>query len=402
MAVAQTVETLNAEFVPARRGRLIEIAEDIHAHPEIRWEERHASALLADELEKEGFALERGYAGLETAFVARWSTDGAGQDAPTLAFFCEYDALEEIGHACGHNIIAAAGLGGALLTRDALASGGAQGFPTTAAHLLVVGSPAEEGAAGKVPMIEAGVLDGVDVAMMVHPSGYNETGFAAMGRVAMDVEFTGRASHAAATPHDGVNALDAATLSLTAIGLLRQQLKDGARVHAIVTNGGQAPNIIPESAGVRVFVRSLEKDYLLEELVPRVRACFEGAAIATGCTVEISSPTPAYENMRNNPVLAELAGQAFAAVGRAEATDASFGASTDMGNVSHLVPSMHPMLELEHGIANHTREFTAAALGEKADAATVDGALVLAATALELLAEPGLIAEAKARFDAGQ
>lgn len=402
MGIAQTVEALNAELVPARRGRLVEIAEDIHAHPEIRWEERYASALLADELEKEGFAVERGYAGLETAFVARWSTDGAGEDAPTLAFFCEYDALEEIGHACGHNIIAAAGLGGALLTRDALASGGAHGFPTTAAHLVVVGSPAEEGAAGKVPMIEAGVLDGVDAAMMVHPSGFNETGFAAMGRVAMDVEFRGRASHAAATPHDGVNALDAATLSLTAIGLLRQQLKDGARVHAIVTNGGQAPNIIPETAGVRVFVRSMEKEYLLDTLVPKVRACFEGAAIATGCTVEVTSPTPAYSTMRNNPVLAGLAGEVFAAVGREEATEESFGASTDMGNVSHVVPSMHPMLELEPGIANHTREFTAAALGEKADAATADGALVLAATALELLARPELIAEAKARFDAGE
>ena len=402
MGIAQTVEALNAELVPARRGRLVEIAEDIHAHPEIRWEERYSSALLADELEKEGFTVERGYAGLETAFVARWSTEGAGEGDPTLAFFCEYDALEGIGHACGHNIIAAAGLGGALLTRDALASGGAQGFPTTAAHLVVVGSPAEEGAAGKVPMIEAGVLDGVDVAMMVHPSGYNETGFAAMGRVAMDVSFAGRASHAAATPHDGVNALDAATLSLTAIGLLRQQLKDGARVHAIVTDGGHAPNIIPESAGVRVFVRSLEKDYLMDTLVPKVRACFEGAAIATGCTVEITSPTPAYENMRNNPVLASLAGEVFAAVGREEATDASFGASTDMGNVSHVVPSMHPMLELEHGIANHTREFTAAALGEKADAATVDGALVLAATALQLLARPDLIEQAKQAFDAGE
>lgn len=401
MGIAQTVEALNAELVPARRGRLIEIAEDIHAHPEIRWEERHASALLADELEGEGFAVERGFAGLETAFVARWSTEGADADAPTIAFFCEYDALEGIGHACGHNIIAAAGLGGALLTRDALVSGGVHGLPTAAVHLLVVGSPAEEGAAGKVPMIEAGVLDGVDAAMMVHPSGYNETGFAAMGRVAMDVEFQGRASHAAATPHDGVNALDAATLSLTAIGLLRQQLKDGARVHAIVTNGGQAPNIIPESAGVRVFVRSLEKDYLLDTLVPKVRACFEGAAIATGCTVEITSPTPAYSTMRNNPVLAGLAGEAFAAVGREEPSAASFGASTDMGNVSHLVPAMHPMLELEHGIANHTREFTAAARGERADAATVDGALVLAATALELLARPELIGEARRAFDAG-
>lgn len=402
MGIAQTVQALTSAFVPARRGRLIEIAEDIHAHPEIRWQERHASALLAGELEAEGFAVERGYAGLETAFVARWSTEGAGEDAPTLAVFCEYDALEGIGHGCGHNIIAAAGLGGALLIRDALASGGAHGFPTADAHLLVVGSPAEEGAAGKVPMIEAGVLGGVDAAMMVHPSGYNETDFAAMARVALDVQFTGRASHAAGSPDDGINALDAATLSLSAIGLLRQQLRDGTRVHAIVTDGGQAPNIIPESSALRVFVRSLDPAYLEDTLVPKVKACFEGAAIATGCTVDIRSTTPPYSTMRNNPVLTGLAREAFAAVGRTMATEGSFGGSTDMGNVSQVVPSMHPMLELVPGIANHTREFTAAAVGEQADAATVDGALMLAAAALELLARPELIAEAKRVFDAGE
>lgn len=394
MSLAATIETMRSKHLPARRERLFDVARDIHAQPEIRFEERHAAARLVAELRESGFDTIAGYAGLETAFVGRWSTPGATEDAPRIAIFCEYDALEGIGHGCGHNIIAASGLGAAQMVKDVLAGG--EDVP---AHLMVVGSPAEEGAAGKVPLIEAGLLEGVDVAMMTHPAGFNEAHFESMARVALDVTFHGRASHAAGSPEDGINALDASTLSLTAIGLLRQQIKDGARIHAIVTDGGQAPNIIPERSALRVFVRSGDSIYLREELVPRVQRCFEGAAIATGCQVEQVQNTPAYLTMETPAVLADLTLEGFAALGREAASGPGFSGSTDMGNVSHVVPAMHPMLELVPGIANHTVEFAAAAVGDAAERVIEDGALLLAASALELIRRPELREQAQRDFE---
>lgn len=393
MSVTETMERLRENHLPSREDMLTDVAADIHAHPEIRFTERHAASRLTHELEQAGFTVQRGFAGLDTAFVGRWSTPDATDQSPAIAFFCEYDALEDIGHACGHNIIAASGLGGGVLTKDAL-----EAEANTPAHVVVIGSPGEEGAAGKVPMIEGGVLEDIDLAMMVHPAGWNDVGFQAMARVALDVDFTGKASHAAASPEEGINALDAVTLSLTAIGLLRQQTVEGSRIHSIVTNGGQAPNIIPESAGLRVFVRASERDYLMNTLVPQVQRCFEGAALATGCQVNIAENTPAYLSMVTNPVLARLAREGFAAVGRTEDERHGASGSTDMGNVSHVVPSMHPMLNLATGVPNHTREFTTAAGGPNAAATIVDGALILASTALECFWDPGLIEQAQAAF----
>nr|WP_181063014.1 M20 family metallopeptidase [Pseudoclavibacter sp. RFBI5] len=391
--VPAIVDELSAQL-PARLPLLVDVAADLHANPEIRFTEVHAAARLTSELELAGFALERGFAGLDTAFVGRWSTPDAGEDTPTIAVFCEYDALEGIGHACGHNIIAASGLGAGILLKDALTAA-----PGTPAHVVVIGSPGEEGAAGKVPMIEGGVLDGIDLAIMVHPGATNTVGGSTLSRVALDVTFTGRASHAAASPETGINALDASTLSLTAIGLLRQQLTDDARVHAIVTDGGQAPNIIPERTALRIFIRAAERDHLLENVVPRVRACFEGAAIATGCTVLIEENTPAYYSLISNPVLADIAHSAFDRLGR-EVGEEPITGSTDMGNVSHVVPSIHPMIQLIPDGVAHTREFAAAAGGPNAAATIADGAAMLAATALAVFREPSLAVEAKAAFDA--
>ncbi|ROR65855.1 amidohydrolase [Agrococcus jenensis] len=374
---------------------LVDVAADLHANPEIRFTEVHAAARLTAELETAGFAVQRGFAGLETAFVGRWSTADATDGTTTVAVFLEYDALEGIGHACGHNIIAAAGLGAALAVKDALAADG--GAP---AHLVVVGSPGEEGAAGKVPMIEHGVLDGIDLAMMIHPAGEDVAASSSLSRVALDVEFTGRASHAAAHPERGINALDAATLALTAIGLLRQQLPDDARIHAIVTDGGQAPNIIPEHTAIRAFVRAEDRDALLASIVPRVQACFQGAAIATGCEVLIEERTPPYYSLRPNPTLAGLAEQALVALGRTPAVAPQMGGSTDMGNVSHVVPSIHPMLTLVPDCSPHTREFAEAAGGTAATPVIEDGAALLAATALAAFRDPAVVAEAKATFAA--
>ncbi|WP_349827230.1 M20 family metallopeptidase [Brevibacterium litoralis] len=403
---APIVADLRERFLPARLPVLLDVAADIHAHPEIRFTEEHAAARLTVELETLGFDVQRGYADLPTAFIGRWETPGADDTTPTIAFFCEYDALEGIGHACGHNIIAASGLGAAVLTKDALEAGAGAAAGAMAgaeesveARIVVIGSPGEEGAAGKVPMIEAGVLKGIDLALMIHPSGYDEADFLSLARVALDVDFTGRASHAAASPEAGINALDASTLSLTAIGLLRQQLRDDARVHTIVTDGGQAPNIIPEHTALRCFVRAADRDYLLDTLVPKVEKCFEGAAIATGCEVSIAQNTPAYLSMVSNPVLVRLAEEAFVAVGREVETEPIVGGSTDMGNVSQLVPSLHPMICLEPGIENHTREFTAAAGAEQAEPTIADGSVIIAATALAAFRDPALVAEARAAFE---
>lgn len=368
---------------------LVAVARQIHGDPELGYAEHHASALLADRLESGGFAVERGVAGLPTAFRARRRF---GDGGPTVAVFCEYDALPGIGHACGHNIIAAAGLGAGL---GAAAAGAPSG------ELLVLGSPAEEGGGGKVKLIEAGVLDGVDAAVMVHPAGYDAIGRTNLGRLSLRATFTGRASHAAAAPEEGRNALDAAALLLTALGLLRQQLRADSRVHANVTDGGQAINVIPERAVVSLFVRSPDVDYLRGRLYEAVRDAVAGCALATGTTGELEEVAPAYEPVRHNPVIAGLAEGAFAAVGRtADAGSTSGNAgSTDMGNVSQRVPALHPYVQVVPGGTIHTREFAAAAGTEHGDRAALDGAAVVGAVATALLRDPDLVRAARAAHD---
>ncbi|GAB3267743.1 M20 family metallopeptidase [Arthrobacter pigmenti] len=372
---------------------LTDVAADIHANPEIRFTEVHAAKRLSKELESRGFSVERGFAGLETAFVGRWATSDADDDSPTIAIFCEYDALEGIGHACGHNIIAACGLGAGLLVKDAL-----EAAPGTPAKVVVVGSPGEEGAAGKVPMIAGGVLDDIDLALMVHPTGEDQVNVSTLARVALDVSFKGRASHAAAAPELGRNALDAATLALNAIGLLRQQIPDGVRIHTIITDGGQAPNIIPEHTGLRAFVRAGDSDYLLSDIVPRVKKCIEGAAIATDCEATVEENTPPYLSLVSNPVLVEIADEAFRLLGRTPGEGGPVG-STDMGNVSQQVPSIHPMICLSPGLTPHTREFASAAGGDAAAKTIADGAVILAATAMAAFREPEIVTAAKEAFE---
>lgn len=385
MTVTSIVANLKDGYLDKQIGLLKDVAADIHQHPEIRFTEHHASARLTAELETAGFAVQRGFAGLETSFVATWHTPDADESTPNIAIFCEYDALEGLGHGCGHNLIAACGLGASLLVKDALA-----GVSGTPARLTVVGSPGEEGAAGKVPMIEAGVLDGVDLAMMIHPGPADVPEMTSLSRVALDVTFTGRASHASASPESGINALDASTLSLTAIGLLRQQLPDDVRVHAIVTDGGQAPNVIPETSAIRCFVRAADNHRLLNEVVPKVKNCFRGAGLATGAEVDIAENTPAYLSMDSSPGLNALASAAFQACGRAVNIRETGAGSTDMGNVSQVVPSIHPIISLGEGPTPHTREFAETAGGPASAAVIADGAVILAATTLHVFQNPEL------------
>ncbi|MGQ4512361.1 amidohydrolase [Streptomyces sp. DW26H14] len=378
------------------RGELLAISHALHAEPELRFEEHAAAGRLCAALAAHGFAVEAGVGGLPTAFRATHDT-GGGHAGPTLAVFCEYDALPGLGHGCGHNVIAAAGVGAALATAGLLAEAGAPG------RLLVIGSPGEEGGGGKARLIEAGVLDGVDAAVMTHAAGYDAVSRTNLGRLSLEAVFTGRASHASAAPEGGRNALDAATLLLVAIGLLRQQITPDARIHARVAEGGQSINIIPERSRVELFVRALDSGYLRGRLLEAVRDCVRGAAIATGTSYDFGEVAPAYDPVLANPVLAALAADAFAALGRPVPHGSGWAGaagSTDMGNVSQLLPALHPYVCAVPGAALHTREFAAGAAGPDADAAVLDGAAMLASVLTALFTDPGRLDRAKAEFRA--
>lgn len=374
------------------RPRLAEIARSIHERPELRFNETYASSVLADELDSAGFSVERGSADLPTAFVA----DHRNGEGPTIGVFCEYDALEGLGHGCGHNLIAAAGLGAGLLTKRWL-----DAHPEVTGQVRVLGSPAEEGGGGKVFLERAGYLEGLDAAMMIHPGGVNQPWITTFGRAVLSVTFTGKAAHAAGAPYDGINALDAATLALNALGLLRQQLRPDSRVHAIVTEGGQASNVIPDRASLLMQVRSTSMEYLADRLLPAVENCMQGAALATGTTVEITHTSPLYEPILNNPVLvAQCADNMRALELDVEPSPPPYiSFSTDMGNVSQRVPSLHPTLMLEPGLGLHTIEAAAAAGAPAAAELVSDGALLLATLTIQLLTSPNLRTDVRAEFD---
>jgi amidohydrolase len=388
--------------VTALAGDLLAMSHAIHDRPELRFEEHHASELLRRFLNGEGFAVRPGIAGMPTAFRAE-RTFGTG--GPVIAVFCEFDALPGLGHACGHNIIAAAGAGAAAAVARWLAGPEPLGRrpvgQQSAGTLVVLGSPGEEGGGGKVRLIEAGELAGIDAAIMVHPAGFDSVARTNLGRISLRATFTGHASHAAAAPELGRNALDAATVLLVAIGLLRQQVRSDSRIHAKVAEGGDSINVIPERSVVELFIRSPDSGYLRGRLLDAIRDCVAGSALATGTTWELAEAAPAYDPVLPNHVLAELAAAAFARVGRNVDPAAVSGnaGSTDMGNVSQLVPALHPYLRVVPGLAIHTREFAAAARGEAGDRAVLDGAAMLGMMASALFTRPALVAAARAAFD---
>ena len=384
------------EQVAALSGDLLSMSHAIHDRPELRFEEHHASELLQRFLASEGFDVRAGVADMPTAFRAERTFGGGG---PVIAVFCEFDALPGIGHACGHNIIATAGVGGAAAIARSLAEPGPAGTQA-AGTLVVLGSPAEEGGGGKVRLVDAGELAGIDAAIMVHPSGFDRVARTNLGRVSLRATFSGYASHAAAAPERGRNALDAATLLLVAIGLLRQQVRSDSRIHAKVAEGGESINVIPERSVVELFIRSPDPSYLRGRLFDAIRDCVAGSALATGTTWELEEPEPAYDPVLVNPVLAELAAAAFAQVGRDVDPTAVTGnaGSTDMGNVSQVVPALHPYVEVVPGLAVHTRDFATAARGEAGDRAVLDGAGLLGIMAGALLTRPELVAAAGAAF----
>lgn len=379
-----------AERVDARADALADLALRIHARPELAFEERFAAGALADYVEAEGGAVSRRTAGLETAFVAE-----VGRGAPTVAILGEYDALPGVGHACGHNLMGTAAVGAFLALRDVL--DGVRG------RVRLVGCPAEERGNGKVQLVKAGVFQGVDAALIYHPGDRDEIDPLMLALVTLDVEFRGKAAHAAAEPHAGVNALDALLLGWTALSSLRQVIRSDSRVHGIITDGGLAANIIPERAAGRFMVRSPDNAYLVE-LRRRVLACFEGAAAATGCELA-HAWSDTCESVSTNRALAEAFATNAAALGRPlqRRRPSDTHGSTDMGNVTSVVPGIHPFLAIcEEPTPSHSREFAAAAATPRALETMRLAAKALAMTALDVLADRALVKRAHDSFGGGR
>ena len=380
-AIAQAVDRLGND--------LEALSHRIHGNPELGYQEVKACGWLTDFLAAQGFKVDKGVGGVDTAFRATIET-GAG---PTIAILCEYDALPGIGHACGHNVIATAGAGAgaALAAVKGQLPGG---------RVLVIGTPAEEGGGGKVRLIKGGVFSDVDCAMMIH--GFDRTLLHQdlLGIVRASFEFTGKAAHAATDPWEGANALDAVIQTFNAIAMLRQQVRPECRIHGIITNGGQAANIIPESAACTFYVRAPRLD-LMWETYRRVRACAEGAARSCGVTLAVQEMTDTvYEPLKRNQTLLDLFAANMATVGLSEGEPIPDRlGSSDIGNVSQVIPAIQPMIGIAPtGMAIHTREFAAAAVQPLARRGMLAAAKTMAMTTLDLLAEPARVAAAKAEF----
>lgn len=359
------------------RDELFRLSHDIHAHPELGFEEERASAWLCDFLERQGLTIEKGVCRTPTAFVAR-----KGSGPLHVAICAEYDALPGIGHACGHNIIAATSAGaGVVLARLA----GDLGITVS-----VIGTPAEERGndSGKIRLLEGGAFDGVHAAMMIHPAPFDVLTPKIIAAAMFDVHYTGKEAHAAALPELGINAADALTVAQTAIGLLRQHILPTDRIHGIVTKGGDAPNVIPAHTSARYIIRS-DTIADLGRLREKVHRCFEAGAIATGSKLEILGGDKAYAEMHHDAPLAAIYKRNAEALGRKfpdlGPLGARIAASTDMGNVSLAIPSIHPFIGLDSMPAsNHQPEFTKFCVTEIADRALIDGAVAMAWTVIDL------------------
>jgi amidohydrolase len=380
-----------AHYVDTHASSLLEVSHAIHANPELAFKEYEASALLTRTLEHHKQQVNsKGY-GLETAFEAKIPAD----NGPRIDILAEYDALPGIGHACGHNIIATSALGAflALKSVDVSLSG----------SVRLLGTPAEERGGGKEVMARNGAFDKTDAAIMMHPAGINLATMPCICVAEVRVVYQGRSAHASAMPHRGVNALDGLLLAYQAISNLRQHIQHTERIHGIITEGGQAPNIVPDRACGEFYVRAANANEL-EVLKPRVQACFEAGAKGSGSAVETTWGEVDYLDLNTNWPLAERFQHNAEALGRDffpyEKLGSAGAGSTDMGNVSHRVPSIHPMLAAAPpDVVIHNPEFEKWAGGEMGDHAALDGAKALAMTALDFLNDPALQQASQQAFD---
>ena len=382
------IKELVCDEVDARASMLIEASHAIHENPELNFEEHFAHELLTGILEDEGLSPTRKAYDLDTAFEA--NIEGAG---PTVAVLCEYDALPDIGHACGHNIIATAGLGAGLAAATVAKKMGGS--------LRILGTPAEEGGGGKVFMGDRGAFESVDAALMVHPASGDLVRMNTIAIHRLQVEYEGQAAHAAASPHRGKNALDAAVLGYQNVAALRQHIRPDERIHGIFTDGGRKPNIVPEYSSMEWYVRS-KNMRTLEPLKKRVLSCLEAGAMASSCTMSHSWVDPYYADMVDNETICTLYAANAQKIGRDPIEPDSENkvvGSTDMGNVSYLVPSIHPMIGVApYGVSIHTPDFANHARSESGDSGVIDGAKILAMTIVDLWANNGSMETAQQEF----
>jgi len=365
------------ERFDSARDALVELSHRIHAHPEVGFEEVKASAWLCETLDQAGFAVEPGICDLPTAFRAR-----AGAGPLHIGICAEYDCLPGIGHACGHNIIAASAVGAALAA--------ARVADELGLTISVIGAPAEEAcnAGGKILLLERGAFDGIHASMMVHPAPFDMLRAKIIAAAMFDVRYTGKESHASAFPELGVNAADALTIAQAAIGLLRQHIRSTDRIHGIVTDGGAAPNVVPARTSAKYIIRAETLDQL-DELRPKVFRCFEAGALAAGAKVAIEGGDKPYAEMHHDDDISalyrrnsEALGRPFPNLGEWETRPTG---STDMGNISRAMPSIHPMIGINSLPAvNHQPEFAAHCITPDADRALVDGALSMAWTCIDI------------------
>jgi len=368
-----------------------EISIYIGENPELGHEEFKASAILIKTLLDHDFEVEREFCGLPTAFRAVFDS---GKEGPVIGFMSEYDALPEVGHACGHNLIGTMGIAAGIGLSKVLAE--------TGGKVIVYGTPAEETKGGKVTMAEKDIFSELDVAMMVHPLDNNMKSGASLAMDAIQFEFFGKAAHAAASPHMGINALDAVIQTFNSINALRQHVTSDARIHGIIPEGGKAANVVPDYAVAQFYVRAAKREYV-NELVEKVKKCAEGAALQTGTTFKASNYEFSYDDMISNDTLSEAFTNELVSLGIPveeiyEQRDGS--GSLDMGNVSQAVPSIHPYIKIcNEAYACHTHEFREAAMTDQAREAMIVGAKSMALTGYEVLTNPELLQKIKAEFN---
>lgn len=385
------LKDLVIQGIEGRSAALGELSRKIHDNPETAFEEYQAATWLYAYLEDNGFTLERGICEMPTAFRGRY-----GDDRPALAILAEYDALPGLGHACGHNLIATGAVAAGVASRRAVDELGGS--------VMIIGTPGEELTGGKAIMAARGAFDDIDAAMIVHPGGGNTVCMNTLACQMLRVEFTGKAAHAAAEPEQGINALEAMIQSYNAINSLRQHIKDKARIHGIITDGGEAANIVPAHSSASFIVRAEDDEYL-DVVKERVIDCFTGAAIATGAELKYEWDEARYAAMKNNLTMARLFQANMQALGCQIplGDDITWGGSTDVGNVSRLVPAIQPLILIApDGALIHTPDFAAAAASEEGLRIILDAAKAMAMTVIDLLAEPDTLARAKEEFNEGK
>ena len=374
------------DAVESQRRQLIKLSLNIHDNPELGFEEKKAMSWLTGFLEDNEFHVERGIAGVATAFQATY-----GQGNPRIALLAEYDALPKIGHGCGHNIIASSAVGAAVGSKPIIDQLGGS--------IVALGTPGEEVFGGKINMVQSGVFNAIDTAMIVHPDVRNLITMPALACTGVEVEFFGKPAHASAEPHKGINALEAMILAFTSINSLRQHIKEEARIHGIITDGGEAPNIVPAHSAAEFYIRAPDNKYL-DELQSKVSNCLIGASTASGARLEYHWDDIAFDSMKNNQTLGKLFKQNLEALGRhVVAFKPEFGiGSTDMGNVSQVVPSIHPTIAIASpDVLGHTPEFAAAAASEAGHEGLMDAAKAMAMTVVDIL-QPGMLDKIKQEF----